>query len=155
MLSAGGALAAAGCGRGETVPDLPYTLLDGTRGTLGAARGRVLLVNFWATTCAVCVHEMPALVALHEALAPRGLATLAVAMSWDPPALVSRFAEQRRLPFGVVIDLGGALARGLGDVQVTPTTLVVDPQGAVAWRGAGAPDFARLHALVDRLLPRT
>jgi thiol-disulfide isomerase/thioredoxin len=76
----------------------------------GRLRGKVLLVNFWATSCAVCVQEMPQIVATHEHLPAARFDTLAVAMSHDPPAYVAHFAETRRLPFGVVIDNTGAIA---------------------------------------------
>lgn len=132
--------------------DLQLTLLDGRRLGRGDLQGRVLLVNFWATSCAVCVAEMPELAALHQRWAPRGLQTLAVAMPYDPPARVAAFAEQRRLPFGVVIDLGGAVSRGLGPVEATPTTLLVDRSGRIVERVLGRPDFAALDRRIGALL---
>ena len=147
--------ALSGCGRREAAPDFSYTLLDGTRGQSQALRGKVLLVNFWATTCAVCVKEMPQIVATHQRFQARGFDTLAVAMSYDPPALVANYAESRRLPFGVVIDNTGVIARAWGDVQVTPTTFLVDKRGAIVRRYVGQPDFAALHGLVEQLLAET
>lgn len=139
---------ASGCSRAVTVPDLAYTLLDGSRGSLGALRGQVVLVSFWATQCAPCVAGMPGLVALHEALRAHGLQTLAVAMAYDPPGAVAQFAESRKLPFQVVIDNTGAIARGFGDISATPTTVVLDRQGHVALRSEGKlADDALRHAL--------
>ena len=143
------------CARREAAPEFGYTLLDGTRGQSHALRGKVLLVNFWATTCAVCVKEMPQIVATHQRFQARGFDTLAVAMSYDPPALVANYAESRRLPFGVVIDNTGVIARAWGDVQVTPTTFLVDKRGAIVRRYVGQPDFAALHGLVEQLLAET
>lgn len=142
----------AACGRPEPAPDLAYTLLDGSRSSTAALRGRVVLVNFWATSCAVCVREMPQIVATHERFASRGLQTLAVAMQYDAPAAVAAFAERRRLPFGVVIDNTGTLAQGLGPVRGTPTLLLIDRRGRVAERIVGAPDFAALHDRIEALL---
>ncbi len=142
----------AGCGRREEAPDVPYTLLDGRPAQLSGLRSRVVLVNFWATSCAPCVQEMPGLVATWRRFRDRGYETLAVAMKHDPPALVARFAEIHALPFDVVIDNTGAIARAFGDVRATPTTVVIDRRGAVAARHEGAPDFARLHRLIDELL---
>jgi peroxiredoxin len=133
-------------------PDVPYTLLDGSGARLGALRGQVVLVNFWATTCASCIREMPQLVATHDKFSARGLQTLAVAMSYDPPARVATFAESRRLPFGVVIDNTGHIAQAFGDVRLTPTTFVVDKRGRIVKRYVGEPDFVALHALVEKLL---
>lgn len=148
--------AALGCNRREpspeSLPDVGYTLLDGSQGSTLHLRGKVALVNFWATTCPVCVKEMPQLVELHQHYGPRGLTTLAVAMQWDPPARVSQYAESRRLPFGVAIDHTGAIARAFGDVKATPTTFLIDRHGRVAERREGALADAALRASVERLL---
>ena len=136
----------------EKVPSVPYTLLDGTRGNTGQLGGKVVLVNFWATSCTTCMKEMPQIVATHRKYAARGYDTLSVAMSYDPPAYVARYAETRALPFGVAIDNTGAIARGFGDVRVTPTTLLVNKRGEIVKRYVGEPDFAALHELVEKLL---
>lgn len=133
-------------------PVLPYTLLDGSRHSTAQLRGKVVLVNFWATSCAVCLHEMPELMATHEQFVTRGFATLSVAMSYDRPDRVAHYAAARRLPFGVALDFDGSIARGFGDVAVTPTTVLIDRQGRVVQRYVGAPDFTALRALVDKLL---
>lgn len=140
------------CSRRELSPDFSYTLLDGSAGRSQALRGKVLLVNFWATSCAVCVQEMPQIVATHRSFQLRGYDTLAVAMRHDPPAYVAHFAESRQLPFGVVIDNTGAIAQAWGDVHITPTTFLVDKKGAIVRRYVGRPDFTALHALVEQLL---
>ena len=136
----------------EPAPAVSYTLLDGSKASTEAMKGKVLLVNFWATSCTTCVAEMPQIVATHEKFRARGFETLAVAMSYDPPAYVARFAESRRLPFGVAIDNTGVIARSFGDVQMTPTTFLIDRQGRVVKRYLGAPDFAALHTLIGELL---
>lgn len=136
----------------QAAPALDYTLLDGSRHNTAQLRGKVVLVNFWATSCTVCVHEMPQLAATHEKYRAQGLDTLAVAMRYDPPAYVAQFAEQRRLPFGVAIDNTGAIARGFADVNGTPTTFVIDRRGNIVERYVGAPDFAALHRLIEKLL---
>jgi peroxiredoxin len=136
----------------EPAPAVSYTLLDGSKATIDSLRGKVVLVNFWATTCVPCVTEMPRLVATHQSFAPRGFETLAVAMSYDPPARVSQFAHSRGLPFGVVIDNTGEVARAFGDVRLTPTTVLIDRQGREVRRFVGPPDFDALQALIGTLL---
>ena len=71
----------------EMAPDVMYTLLDGRISKLAALRGQVVLMNFWATSCASCVHEMPQIAATHDKFKARGFETLAVAMRYDPPVL--------------------------------------------------------------------
>ena len=141
-----------GCARDEAAPVFDYTLLDGSRHDSAALRGQVLMLNFWATSCAVCVKEMPKLVATHRQFASQGLQTLAVAMQYDAPALVANFAETRQLPFGVVIDNTGAVARAFGDVKATPTTLLVNRAGRIVWRHEGEPAFPQLQARIAQLL---
>jgi peroxiredoxin len=140
-----------GCSRVEQVPALGYTLLDGRRSDLSASRGHVLLVNFWATDCAPCVEEMPAMADNWRRRSPQGFQTLAVSMRYDAPALVANFAEAHALPFGVVIDNTGELAARLGNVQFTPTSLLIDKHGVIVRRWVGKTDFTVIGPLIDEL----
>jgi peroxiredoxin len=151
-LGVGGSLAYQSLHDHPQIPDVRYTLLDGSSATTGQLRGKVMLVNFWATTCTTCVHEMPQIVATHEKYKSQGFETLAVAMSYDPPAYVANFAESRRLPFKVAIDNTGTIAQSFGDVRLTPTTYVVNKRGEIVKRYVGEPDFKQLHALLEQLL---
>jgi peroxiredoxin len=132
--------------------DFTLRTLDGKSVTLSQHKGKVVLVNFWATSCVSCVKEMPQIVATHQRFKARGFETLAVAMSYDPPAYVANFAQTRQLPFGVVIDNTGAIARAFNDTQITPTTFLIDKRGAIVKRYVGEPDFAELGGLVEKLL---
>jgi peroxiredoxin len=139
-------------GAAASAPMVGYTLLDGTVANTAQFRGKVVLVNFWATSCTSCVKEMPQIVATYDRFRARGYDTLAVAMSYDPPAYVVNFAESRRLPFPVAIDNSGAVARSFGDVQLTPTSVLINKRGEIVKRYVGEPDFAALHALIEKLL---
>jgi peroxiredoxin len=140
-----------GTGR-SAAPASTFVLLDGSTRTTADLKGKVTLVNFWATSCVTCVAEMPQIVATHEKYQARGYQTLAVAMSYDPPAYVVNFAQSRKLPFGVAIDNTGAVAQAWGDVRLTPTTYIVDKRGEIVKRYVGTPDFAELHQLIEKLL---
>ena len=141
----------AGCAR-EQAPSVDYVLLNGQKASSRDWRGKVMVVNFWATSCATCVKEMPQIVATHDKFKARGLDTVAVAMSYDPPAFVSKFAETRKLPFGVAIDNTGSVAQAFGPVQMTPTTFLINKRGEIVKRYVGEPDFAALHGLIEQLL---
>ncbi|MEO3715151.1 TlpA family protein disulfide reductase [Roseateles flavus] len=136
----------------QKAPAVSYVLLNGQKLDSTNWQGKVMLVNFWATSCTTCVHEMPQIIATHEKFKQRGFDTLAVAMSYDPPAYVSTFAETRQLPFSVAIDNTGEIARQFGDVRLTPTTVLINKQGEIVKRFVGEPDFAALHALIEKLL---
>ena len=143
------------CGRIEQAPAVTYTLLDGRKSDLASLRGHVVLVNFWATDCAPCVEEMPALVANWRRFSPQGFETLAVSMQYDPPALVSNFAAARALPFGVVIDNTGEIAQRLGNVQFTPTSMLINKRGEIVRRWVGKTDFEALAPLIAELDAQT
>ena len=140
-----------GCGQ-DRAPASSFVLLDGSSLNTEQLRGKVTLVNFWATSCTTCVAEMPQLVATHQKYRDRGYETLAVAMSYDPPSYVVNFAQTRQLPFKVAIDNTGANARAWGDVKLTPTTYLLNKQGEIVKRYVGAPDFDELHRLIDKLI---
>ena len=133
-------------------PASTFVLLDGSTKTTEDFKGKVTLVNFWATSCTTCVAEMPHIVETHDKYKARGYQTLAVAMSYDPPSYVVNFAQTRKLPFAVAIDNTGAVAKAWGDVQLTPTTFIVNKRGEIVKRYVGQPDFAELHQLIERLL---
>ena len=136
----------------EAAPQVDYTLLNGQQLNIGQLKGQVVLVNFWATGCATCVAEMPQITATFEKFRSQGYQTLAVAMHYDAPANVASFAESHHLPFGVVIDNTGEIARRFGRVQVTPTTFLINKRGQIVKRYVGAPDFAALQTRVAQLL---
>ena len=146
-----GASLLSACGS-DAAPSSTFVLLDGSSQTTADLKGKVTLVNFWATSCTTCVAEMPQIVATHDKFKARGYETIAVAMQYDPPSYVVNFAETRKLPFKVAIDNTGAVAKAWGDVKLTPTTYIVNKQGEIVKRYVGAPDFAELHKLIEKLL---
>lgn len=146
------ALALAGCGGNKQAPQSNFVLIDGSTMTTQDLKGKVTLVNFWATTCVSCVKEMPMLADTYHQFKDRGFETIAVAMSYDPPEWVLNFAQTRQLPFRVALDNTGDIARDWGDVRLTPTTYIVDRQGRIVKRYVGEPNFQALHQLLDKLL---
>ena len=142
----------AGCGNNKQAPQSSFVLIDGSTLTTQDLKGKVTLINFWATTCVSCVKEMPMLADTYNQFKDRGFETIAVAMSYDPPEWVLNFAQTRQLPFKVALDNTGDIARNWGDVRLTPTTFIVDKQGRIIKRYIGEPDFRALHQLLDKLL---
>jgi peroxiredoxin len=95
---------------------------------------------------------MPKIIATYDKYKTKGFDTVAVAMSYDPPAYVVNYAETRKLPFKVAIDNTGSVAKAWNEVKLTPTTYIVDKQGQIVKRYVGEPNFAELHALIEKLL---
>jgi thiol-disulfide isomerase/thioredoxin len=136
----------------SSAPDATFTLLSGQKvSTAGDLKGKVYLVNFWATSCATCMQEMPQMVETYNRFKGQGLEFVAVAMNYDPPMYVANYAQTRQLPFKVALD-DGSVAKQFGNVQLTPTTFVVDKDGKILKRYVGTPQFAELDQLLQKAL---
>ena len=136
----------------KPAPDVTFTSLKGEKVSTGELRGRVVLVNFWATDCAVCIREMPALVKTYDKYRQQGFELVAVAMRYDPPNYVINYTDKNALPFRVALDPMGGHAKAFGDVKLTPTTIVIDKRGNIAARIVGEPDFEKLESLIEQKL---
>lgn len=146
------ALAAAALLQRSPAPEVKFATLSGESLATSDLRGKVLLVNFWATTCGSCIQEMPKMVETYNKFAPRGYEMIAVAMSHDHPNQVAEFAQRRALPFKVALDGNGAIAKGFGDVRITPTTFLIDRQGRILKQYLGEPRWSEFHALIEKAL---
>ena len=142
-------------GHQPQAPDVTFISIDGQKISSQSLRGKVVMVNFWATSCVTCVKEMPQMVETYNKFKDQGLEFVAVAMSYDRPDYVLNFTETRKLPFKVALDAGGDLAKQFGDVSMTPTTFVIGKDGKILKRYLGEPDFTALHALLRQSLSTT
>jgi peroxiredoxin len=115
--------------------------------TLWQLGGKAVLLELWATTCAICVAEMPRIAALSERHQAKGLRTVALSMPYDRPDLVLNFAKEHRLPFPVAIDPAGHLVKAFTrqaaehrepSLEGTPTRLLLKPSGQLIYREQGA-----------------
>ena len=135
-----------------SAPEVRFAELSGTEFSTSELRGKVVLVNFWATYCGPCLREMPKVIETHRRFAPRGLETVAVAVRKDQPGHVAIYAEKRALPFKVALDRSGEVAKGFGEVRITPTIFLIGKDGRMLRRYVGEPDWTELHDLVERAL---
>jgi peroxiredoxin len=133
-------------------PEVQFAVLSGENFSTSDLRGKVVLVNFWATWCTTCVQEMPKMIDTYRKFAPRGYEMVAVAVQSDHPNSVAAFAQKRALPFKVALDGNGDIARQFGRVRITPTSFLIDKKGRVLKEYIGEPDWAEFHALVEKAL---
>jgi peroxiredoxin len=136
----------------KAVPAVTFMTIQGEKFGFESLRGKVVLVNFWATDCPICIQEMPQLIEMHRRFQSRGFDTVAVAMWHDPPNRVLDYARRNALPFKVSFDPVGDIGKAFGDVTLTPTTFIIDKRGNIVERILGAPNFARLNALIEARL---
>jgi len=139
---------------GTAVLNLVLPDAQGNEQALAQWRGKVLVVNFWATWCAPCREEMPQFVATQARDGAKGLQFVGIAV--DDPAKVQAFARDLRLNYPALIGGYGAieLSKTLGnDLAALPFTVVVDRGGRVVETQLGPFKQARLDAVLARLLP--
>ena len=129
-----------------------FQALSGESIDTSQLRGKVVLVNFWATYCKSCLEEMPKLVEAQHRFGARGYETISVAVRRDSPSRVANYAANHALPFKVTLDTEGELARAFGNVRITPTSFLIDKKGKVLRRYVGEPDWNEFHRLVEREL---
>lgn len=135
-------------------PALSLRAIDGERIELARLRGRVVLIEFWATNCSVCLREMPDMAALARELAPAGLTMIAIAMPYDRPDHVLAYARRHQLPFTVALDPMGAALEAFGPIPGTPTRFIVARDGTLVARLVGAADPRMLRARLRDELAR-
>ena len=127
--------------------DLPFRLMDETESSLEAYRGQHVLLNFWATWCAPCRHEMPALNALQQELGGAAFQVVTLATGRNPPQAIRRFFEEEGITdLTLYRDINQQIAREMG-VFGLPITVVLDPEGREIARLRGDADWASDEAV--------
>jgi peroxiredoxin len=147
LLLARGACAA---GLGTAAPDFTRTDFTGQPVHLADYRGKLVLLNFWASWCGPCLEEMPRFSAWERAYGAAGLQVIGVSMD-DDAAPAKRFLARRPVEYPVV--LGDAkLGETYGGVLGLPLTFLIDRRGHIAARYQGAADLVQMEAKIKSLL---
>lgn len=136
------------------VPDVAFGDLDGGSHTLSDWRGKLVLLNFWATWCAPCREEMPSLDALQKARGGDRFEVVTVASGRNTEAAIHRFFEEAGVTdLPTLTDPQMRLARAFG-VMAMPVTILIDAEGNEVARMSGEADWASPEALalIDRML---
>lgn len=132
----------------RAAPPLQVILMNGEETSLAQLRGKVVLVNFWATWCPYCRHEMPAMEAFYRDYRSRGFEIIALSQD-DDPQEVRRFLAENGYHFPVA--MAPSRVGGFG-VSKLPTSFVIDRLGRIRHKITGQVHYARLEALVKPLL---
>ena len=127
--------------------DLSHKSLD-----LKAYRGKVVLLNFWATWCAPCQLEMPRFIAWQSQYSPRGLQVIGISMD-DDPALVRSLCAKLKVNYPVVMG-DEKIGELYGGVLGLPVTYLIDTHGEIRAEYRGETDLSRIEMQMKMLLPQ-
>jgi thiol-disulfide isomerase/thioredoxin len=119
----------------KTVDPITVKTLEGKDLSLGSLRGKVVIVNFWATWCPPCREEIPDLIALQSKY-PDQLQVIGVSQDEAPASMVAKFASEHRMNYPVVMDTP-ELERMFTNIHALPTSYVIDREGRIAQRHVG------------------
>ena len=135
--------------------EFELTTISGDNVSLAQYKGKVLLINFWATWCGPCLEEMPMLIKLQDELGDEGLQILGISVDEEGEGVVVDFVEDYNINYPIAVDEIGDMATGYGAQFAVPTTIVIDRNGKINHRIIGLVDEATLRPLVNKLLEQS
>ncbi len=133
-------------GKGVPAPDFTLPGLDGQMVSLADYRGKVVLLNIWATWCPPCVEEMPSMEELYQKLKAEGLEILAVSMDISGAQAVRPFMEKYKLNFPALTDTEGAV-KSLYQTTGVPESFIIDKDGIIVEKIIGPRDWTSPGAI--------
>lgn len=128
------------------MPETTFHLTDGRTLPSGKLRGRSVLINFWSVSCDVCLRDMPTLTRLHESLSGENFMVLGVAAPHDPPPAVVAMVERLQPGYPIALDVHGEVSAAFGGIEVTPTSILVRPDGTISHTERGPINETRIRA---------
>jgi thiol-disulfide isomerase/thioredoxin len=137
--------------RNRSAPDWQLKDLDGKPVKLSDFKGKVLILNFWATWCPPCRKEIPTFVSLQKQYAPKGLAIVGVSLDEKGPGVVTPFVAKMGINYPVVMG-DPKIAADYGGIAVVPTTFVIDRNGKVVAEHQGDAERATFEGEIKPLL---
>ena len=133
------------------VPALELTDLDGHTVSLAGLKGKVVIIDFWATWCPPCREAIPDLIALKKQYGARGLEVVGISLDENAERILPRFVRDFGINYPVVIG-SEEIAAAFGGILGLPTTFIVDREGMVRSHFMGYIDRRRMEAALSGLL---
>jgi len=137
----------------QAAPQTTLTTIDGERINTKALQGSPYMVVFWATDCPGCIKEIPHLNELYSDLKGQGFKVLAIALPHDRIPQIETMRAQKGMNYDIVYDESGDLLETYGGIMVTPTNILVSPEGRIVYQKAGEFDPVQMRQRIEQLLP--
>lgn len=134
---------------------IEWTTIEGEKLSFIHFQGKPVIVTFWATDCPSCLKEIPILLDFYERYHWKGLEIVAINMYYDPPNHIIEFAKRQHLPYHIVLDTERLLAKAFNNVNVTPSTFLLDVNGRMIWQQIGLFDPSDLELKIQSFLNPT
>lgn len=135
---------------GNSAPDFTVTDINGKKLSLSSYRGKVVLLDFWATWCTPCRAEIPHFVEMQQQFGPQGLQVIGISMD-DGPKPVKEFYEQYRINYPLAVG-DDKLAESFGGVLGLPVNFLIDRDGRIVKKYLGATEVSDFDKDVADLL---
>jgi peroxiredoxin len=126
--------------------------LNGKTVQLSDFKGKVVILDFWATWCPPCREEIPGFIDLQKKYHGRGLTVVGVSLDQGGPGVVSSFVKSQGINYPIVMG-DDSVAQQYGDIQAIPTTFVIDPSGNIVAKHEGATNESTFAAEIKKILP--
>ncbi len=136
----------------QAAPTPKMTTVDGDAIDPDKLSGKPYMVVFWATDCPGCIKEIPHLNELYSEFGKDGFEVIAIAMPHDQIDQINTMRSQKGMSYKIVFDEDGTLAKAYGGVSLTPTNMLISPDGKIALNKVGTFDPAGMRQLIVDML---
>lgn len=134
----------------KMLPELEFNILGDQKLLTKDLENKVVILNFWATDCATCIKEMPALTQIHNKY-KNDIELIAVAMPYDLPSRVINFKDKNQIPFKIALDSDGKILQKFNKVRLTPTTIITNKNHIIQNTIIGEINYESLDKLISNL----
>jgi thiol-disulfide isomerase/thioredoxin len=135
----------------QKAPNFSLQSSDGKSVDLSKLKGKVVVVNFWATWCPPCRAEIPAFISVYQKYRAKGLEIVGISLDEKGWNVVRPFVEKNKISYPVVLG-NNTVAQDYGEIRSIPTTFIVDRKGNIVDTHVGGMDAASFEAMVKRHL---
>lgn len=138
-------------GQGKRAPDFSLKTTDGKTVQLSQMKGKVVLLNFWATWCGPCRKEIPDFLEVYKEYKSKGFEIIGVSLDDEGWTVVNPFARKFKINYPIVLG-DGKLVRAYGSFEFIPTTFLIDKQGTIVHTFTGLITKADLERRIKDIL---